>query len=251
MTKFSNKSKKILFYVLGGIIFSGCIAVASILSNFIINADTLSTSIEIPSFELNFISLAKSKLEKEVIAQKPYLQELGAGAVVWKNEEYYHLFSSGFAQKNDAQLVQNSISQNLNLQSEIITITFPTFSLSGNFNSDEKRAIFSALALAQTYYNDLYDISISLDTNITSLTSAKLAINGAINNLSVCYSNFDTIYKYPKDKTISELKNLLISYIETAQDLTLEKKESDSQTYPSLIKNNYLKILKLYYNFVN
>ena len=91
-----------------------------------------------------------------------------------ENDEYYHLFSSGFAQKNDAGLVQSSISQTLNLQSEIITIIFPPFSLNGNFNSDEKRAISSALALAQTYYNDLYDISISLDTNITNLTASTL-----------------------------------------------------------------------------
>lgn len=193
--------------------------------------------------------MAKSQVKNEAISRAEDFQKMGAGGYVWEDEGYYHVISSGYLNKNDAQLVQNSIKLNQNLDSELLTINFNEYDIYGNFNEDEKKVVLNLVCSCVTFYTSLYDIAISIDTGVLNETSAKLAVNSAFTNFTTTLANFNTIYPMPHPQNFTDLYNTCILCYESGEKLCQEKKLSDSQNYSSLIKYRYLEIMRLFYEF--
>ena len=97
MPKFSIKSKKTFEIVLGLVFFLFCLSIAFYLSTLLVKTDVEVENISSPEFELYFLSLSKSKLESESLARSEDFQGIGAGGYVWKNDDYYHVVSSVYA----------------------------------------------------------------------------------------------------------------------------------------------------------
>lgn len=209
-------------------------------------AETVSSS----AFELHFLTLSKSQVEKESVSHASDYRSIGAGGFVWKNGDYYYVVSSAYANKNDADLVQNSIKLNQNLESEIISVKFKSIQLNGSFDGDQKKILLRALSSCQTYYNAIYDIAISLDTGVYNEISAKLAVNSAHNTLATTYADFSTIYPSTLNSPLKDLSSLLEKASKISQKLCTGEKISKEQTYSSLLKYRYIEMLKLYYDFL-
>ena len=65
---------------------------------------------------------------------------------------YADILSSGYLNKNDAVLVQSSLKENFQIESELFSVRFESFSVHGNFDSDEGKVLSKALNLfLETY----------------------------------------------------------------------------------------------------
>lgn len=251
MTKKFRKSKKTFISILLSFVFVACLIVANYLSSLIIPAEANSESITSSSFQLHFLALAKSQIENEAIAHAPDYRSIGAGGFVWKDNEYHYIVSSAYGNKNDADLVQINLKQTQNIESEIVSVTFESITITGNFSTEEKKIVSRALAASQTYYNSIYDIAISLDTGVYNEISAKLAVNSAHNTLATTYADFSTIYEGTIVEPLKKISLLLQTASKVSQKLCTGEKISENQTYSSLLKYRYMQVLKIYKDFLS
>lgn len=251
MTKTFKFSKKTFLITLFSLLLVACLIIANYLSLTLIKTNSSAESISSNEFNLYFLSLSKSKLESEANSIAADYRKIGAGGYIWQKDEYYHVVSSAYANKNDAELVQNSIKINQNLESEIFTIKFKSYTINGSFNGEEKKVIQKALGSCQAYYTSLYDIAISLDTGVYNEISAKLAVNNASQTLATTYANLNTLYPNTPSSPYNNISWLNEQAVKLSQKLSSGERISEGQTYSSLIKYRYIEILSLLYNFIN
>lgn len=250
MTKIFNLRKKTFLSVVLSLVVIVCLIVANYLSSFILPADTNAESVSSADYTLYFLTLSKSQIKNEAITHAPDFREIGAGGFVWQEGEYFYVVSSVYANKNDAGLVQNSLKQTQNIESEIISVKFESVNIIGSFNADEKKIISRSLSASMNFYNSIYDIAISLDTGVYNEISAKLAVNSAHNALAKTYADFSTIYSNPVEEPIKNIDEMLEKINKTSQKLCTGEKISDAQTYSSLLKYRYIEVLSIYNEFI-
>lgn len=269
MSKFTIKnllkSKKNVFLIALALFLVCASLIANCLSLMIVPSSSTSESVSYNSFSLYMLSLAKSQVESEANSLAGDYQKIGAGGYIWKIDNYYHVISSVYANKNDATLVQNSVKANQGLDSEIVEVNFKSFSLNGNFSADEKKVLTKSLASFYDFYLALYDIAISLDTLVYNEISAKLALNTAHSNLSNTVRDFKTVFPSPSgeiellslslDKALSESQSLCDESTSTQTLATALSQtqtfSSTSQTLSSMLKYHYTSVLDIYYQMIN
>lgn len=249
MPKISLKSKKSLIIVLCSLVFIVCLILANYLSLVLIKTDKETTKVSSNSFELYFLSLSKSQVKNEAITHATDYQKIGAGGFIWEKDNYFHVVSSAYINKNDAQLVQNSIKTNNNIDSEIFSIKFNSFTINGSFNSDQTKVLNKSLNSFLNYYKEIYDIAISLDTSVYNEISARLAVNSSHNNLTNIVNNFELLFK--DETSLSKLYSSLTQAKNISQKLCGGSLVNGCQTYSSLLKYRYLEVINIFYNFIN
>ena len=250
MTKISRKKKKFLFSSLTLACFALCLLVANLLTTFIIPATAQAESICLPSQEIHLLSLGKSQVESEARARAKDFMPLGSGGYVWKLDNYYHIISSAYTNKNDAQLVQSNISINLAFESEIITLKLNQVSINGSFDSEEYKVVSNYLGATNHLYHSLFDIALSVETGVSSQVGAKLSVNSALNDFSTKMANFSTLFPNP-NKELLPLHKHCQNVFKIGQKLAQNQTICQQQTYCSLIKYRYLEILNELYNLCN
>ena len=250
MPKISLKSKKFFLIILFSLILVICLVVANFFSTFLIKTESASSSASVPFFSINFLSLSKSQVKNEVLATCQDYQKIGAGGFVWQNDNYYYCLSSGYLNKNDAVLVQNSLSTD-NIKSEILTVKFKEYSIYGNFDNDEIKILNKALLSPLNFYKEMYDIAISLDTSVYNEISARMAVNNVHNNLCATIENFLLLFKNNTENSIISITNLLQKTKDVSTKLCSGMLLNNNQTYSSLLKYRYIEVLRLYYDFLN
>lgn len=250
MTKFLVKHKKTLVIIILSLLLVASLIIANYISLLILKTDSKSDEVTSPEIEIFMLSLSKSKVENEAKSIAPDYQKIGAGGYIWKQDEYYHVISSAYVNKNDADLVKNSIKINQNIESEIISVKFPAFSIKGSFNSDEKKVVSKALSIATIFYTSIYDIAVSFDTGVNNEINSKLAVNSTSNTISTIYANFDTIYKNPIKSPLKELNDFLKKVVSVSNSLSVDERPNKNQTYSSHLKLRYLQALAYYYDYI-
>lgn len=227
-----------------------CLVIANLIASSVIEAGTKTSEIKSASFDLYMISLGKSRVKNEALTIAKDYQEIGAGGFIWEQDGYYHIISSAYFNKNDGILVQNSI-KNKGIESSLLSISFPAFSIVGNFSDDEERVLNKAVNSFLEYYHALYDIAISYDTSVYNDISAKLAVNSAHGNFSSTLANFKTVFQEESPSTLSDLSDALNKVLEGGKTLCSGLPLTATQTYSSLIKYHYLEILHIFYELSN
>lgn len=250
MTKFLIKNKKTLVWVTISLLLVICLILANYISLLILKTDNKSDEVTNPEVEIYMLSLSKSKLQNEAKSIAPDYQKIGAGGYIWKQDDYFYVISSAYINKNDAELVKNSIKINQDIDSEIITVKFPYFSINGSFNADKKKVVSKAIAIAQTFYTSIYDIAVSLDTGVNSEINSKLAVNSTSNTISTIYANFDTLYPNPLTSPLKELSNFIKKVVSISNKLAIDERPNKNQTYSSHLKLRYLEALACYYDYI-
>ncbi len=250
MTKNWFKSKKTFILIFLSLLLVACLIVANYISLYIIKADTKTEIVSNSELTLYMLSLSKSKVENEAKAIAPDFQEIGAGGYIWKHDDYYHVVSSAYINKNDAELVKNSIKINQNLDSEIFSVKFKPASVSGSFTGEEKKVVIKTLSIAQILYSSIYDISVSLDTGVYNELSAKLAVNSTANEISTTYANYNTLYPSQVTSPLQQIGQFAKSIVKISGELASDTRNSTAQTYSSHLKYKYLEALSLYYEFL-
>lgn len=250
MTKILIKKKKFLFSSLTLVGFIFCLLIANLLTTFIIPATAQADNICLPEQEIHLISLGKSQVENEAKTRAEDFMSLGSGGYVWKIDNYYHIISSAYTNKNDASLVQNNISINLSLESELITLSLNQFSIKGNFNNESFKVLSDYLGATNNLYHSLFDIALSLDTGVSSEVGAKLSVNSTLNDFSTKIANFSTLFPNPNNNLLVLDKHCK-EVFKVGQKLAQNQTVSEKQNYCSLIKYRYLEILNRLYFLCN
>lgn len=250
MPKISIKSKKILLAIVSFLVLACCIITAHFFSAFLLRTESVSTSVSTPSFDLYLLSLSKSQVKTEALSSCPDYQQIGAGGYVYQKDNYYYVVSSAYLNKNDAVLVQNSLTSS-DIKSEIVLVKFKSFSIAGNFDSSQSKVLSKAISSPIEFYKEIYDIAISLDTSVYNEISARMAVNNAHNNLSASIDNFAVMFENYTDEIFKSITLFLQKIKDISQNLCGGTLLNNNQTYSSLLKYRYLEILSLYYDFVN
>ncbi len=251
LTKSWFKSKKTLLIIFLSLVLVASLMLANYLSLRIIKVQAKSEGVTNNEVKLYMLSLSKSKVLNEAKSIAPDYQELGAGGYIFKRGDYFHVVSSAYRNKNDAELVKNSIKINLDIDSEIFTLKMPAYKLNGSFNVEEKKIITKALQVAATLYDSAYDIAVSLDTGVCNETSAKLSINTLANDIATTYANFNTLYPSDVKSPTQQISQFVKEIVKIGQLLASDERHSTAQTYSSHLKYSYLMAIDTYINFVN
>ena len=187
-------------------------------------------------YAISIVQPNSTEISREYIES---LQSQNGAGYVYRFENKQHLISSIYENINDAELVKNNISTS-GIACDIITISLPPKSIEGNFSTDEKTTLENALNCDLNIFKKLYDIAISLDTGIYDTTKAKLLCNAVYSECISAKSNIETLFKG------AQANNLKSDLDETSKhlfDLKNENYQTKNQTFSSLIKQTYCKII--------
>lgn len=244
------KNKRVLIFSVVTAFAVAGLTLATIISNLLYKPASGNTSgVSSQSIEIHFISLNKSQVENSASALAADYREIGAGGYIWKIEEYYHIFSSGFENKNDAVLVQSNL-ESSNISSEIISIKFDGTVINGTFEAEEKKVLTKTLNCFISAYKSLYDIAISLDTAVYNEISARLAVNSVHASLASTKADFDILFKTTEIPAIKILSAALKKAEACTTSLCSGKILTRNQTYSSLIKYRYIELIDIYQNLI-
>lgn len=249
MPKIFIKNKKTFLITFSLIVFMAILLIANFVADAVIKSSTSISQVSSNSCQLYFLASGKSKLKSEVLSQQQDNADLNFASFVWQNDEYYYLLIDVFKNKNDATLIQNNLKKTYNKDSEIFSVKFSSFKTSGSFSNEQAKVLNKTLNSFLTFYSSLFDIAVSLDTNILNSISAQLQINEKHHSLMALYKNFETLFDGYEE--FDALKDTIKITKQVSEDLTKSAYIFKNQTYSSLIKYSYCQILNAYLNFLN
>lgn len=226
------------FSIILGILLS--LSLGYLLSTFIVSTNLFQTS-KVETVEKTYYLMSIAQFDNEQDIQKEQYQSQNCAGYIYENNGKFHVIASIYKNENDAELVKNSLKNN-GYSPEILKISIDKLTVSGNFSTEEENILKNCLNIKETIFDNLYDIAISLDTNIYNETQAKLKINETYSTLITAQNNFETIIKNNSAET-TKMKECFTNIDTFLQNLTNENYSSATQTLSSLIKETYCKIL--------
>lgn len=226
------------FIILAALI---CISVGYSISTFIITTSLIDTT-GVNQLQLTVYALSsKSGTEKSALLEEAkILQANGDAGYILRQDDTYYLVNNVYKNENDADLIKKT-SQNESYT--IVPYKIEQINLVGSFSSTEEDVLRKALNFQSSAFQTLYDISLSLDTNIYTETTAKLKINELVANFISINSSFSTLFAENRDVEITKLKNRLENFNTNLTSLMNGEFQNETQTLSSLIKFTYCNIL--------
>ena len=214
---------------------------SSVLTVGFFSADSLSEQ----SLEIYAVSLLRTQSKIEAVEFSKTIQSQNGAGYVWSQNKEFYVFASAYEQENDAKLVKDNL-KTQSVESEIIKLNFLSINFKEEYNNEERSELSNSTAIYKTTFKKLYDISVSFDTEIINEMQAKLEVGKILSDVTKSRTNFETRFATKKN---SETVYLGVKYkdlLEATQNLSDSNLVSDMQTYSSLIKYTYIKILSIY-----
>ena len=225
------------------ITFGVCVSVAYLLSLTLISASGGANSVAISKQKVYALSFKTGTKTDDFSASKFELQSKGGAGFLFEQDEQIFLLASVYENQTDAKKVKQNLASN-GISSNVIEISLPSKKISGAFSSNEKEILLKAIKSDFDIYQKLYDISISLDTLVCDLSKAKLDCSDVYASLVSTKSNFESFFKNKlSNENFSKIQENLEKSEEFLSNLVSEKKDTKSQSFSSLIKFTYCKIL--------
>ena len=170
-----------------------CVSIGYLLSTIIVSANLFQSTERVDGGQNTYYLLS--------IFSSPNLSEVQAEVApenyadyVYKEGETYHLIVSCHKNQGDAELVKNSLtSSGKNL--EILKIKKENITIEGNFSAKEEDILKNSILISSKIFDDLYDLSVSIDTGLDSEITAKLKVNEIYSNFLANKNNFETLFE--------------------------------------------------------
>lgn len=241
MKKRANKFFVLLFSVV-------CVVICVLLANLLSSAITVSESganaqtTTFSGYSVYAISLGAYTSKSSAESNCEEIMKKGGAGYVFKEDNVYHVLASAYEKENDAKLVQENLTES-GISSTILKISIGEVSLAEVSSSSQKKSFLNSLAILKNCYLNLYDISVSLDTNSIDETKAKIklieeksTLEKQIENLSKGNSAIDGIYYQTIKNTYLEIENqlTLLKEYENINGISLSAK----------IKHEYINVLE-------
>lgn len=237
------KKRRFLNILVFSLTLGLCISVGYLLSSAIVSASGKSSAVSISSQKVYAISMQSKAVSDDFSIEKFELQSKGGAGYLYEKEEKIYLLASVYENQTDAKKVKQNLASN-DISSSIIEISLPSVNFGGNFSQEEKDVLLTAIKSDFEIYQKLYDISISLDTAVCDLSQARLDCSETYASLISAKSNFESFFKSKlSSENFSKILENLENSEEVLSNLVSETKETKAQTFSSLIKLSYCKIL--------
>ncbi len=220
--------------------FCMCVSCGYLISTMLVSTGLFSTySVNFEAQTVYAISMMSSQEKTEIESQKVLLQAQNGAGYIYEKDECFYLLASIYENKTDAELVKNNLASQ-GVDCEILEIQISANSVDGDFSADEKEVLSECLKANFEIFKKLYDVSVSLDTEVFDKVKAKLECNTIYSSLISTRTNFETLFS---DDDLSDIADNLENIEEQLSNLISENVENESQTFSSLIKLTYCKIL--------
>lgn len=224
--------------------FGLCVALADLFSTFItVGTFSNNTITKNSGFSVYAVSLYETSVKSTANEQSTKLQKSNGAGYIWQENETYYVLASAYIEENDAQKVLENL-KNSGYNTSIIKIKIPQLKINSGYNNDEITVLTSATSLFKTTYDALYDISVSLDTEVTTETQCRLNIANLQSEVSKVKADFETLFNSKLTTSLLKLK-LSINSVSTLIQQLIDFNENNNQTLSSKIKYNYIEVLYL------
>lgn len=248
MTKLQKKTKSGKFFalVVCGISLALCITLADLFSTAITAGNfsgVFSSSSKISSYNIYAISMFQSSILSSAEESANQIKTQGGAGYIYNDSSVYYVLASAYEKQNDAELVKENLISS-GYTPTIITIFIPEITITSNLNANEKTALSSALNIFKTTYQQLYDLSINLDTSLKDETECKVLLNDIASNVSKVKTTFDGAFNSKLTNSILNVKLKLESLSNSIATL-LEYSSTSSVSFNSKLKYTYIETLNL------
>ena len=248
MKNFKEKYRTIISFACSFLLSCGLCFVFAFSSSETINEITPISSHE---FSLYCISVAKSQLESEAKTLAEDSVKTNSGGYVWKKGNYFHVIASAYKNKNDAVLVSTALSNN-KIQNEIIEFKYNELRITTSNLSNEQSLFFNkAIKFFTNCYQELFDVSVCIDTQLYDDKKALLEINATITKAKEINDSYLLVPDDGKNLFINQLELALKQTYQTLENLSQNKKIYEKQTFLSLVRFSYIKTCAIFYDFLN
>lgn len=244
-----NKTKifnKIFTGIFCTVIIALMITLADLFSGLITVGGYSFASENITSGELNYYAVCTTSHDTKILADElsETIQLQGGAGYVYMNKHSYYVVAGIYQTEADAEKVKQNLIQS-KPQTSIVKITIPSISLTSNLTQQEKTAVLDSLAIFKNIYLKLYDIAVSLDTNVVTEVNARLQINELASTLNTTLSNYTTLFS---NNLTTELLKIKISLEDAKKLLDTLVNSSSLIPFTSLVKETYCKIVVCHKN---
>lgn len=198
-----------------------CISFGYLISTLIVSANLFQTTQKVESGQNTYYLLSVYSAEslEEAENKLENFSDTNFGLYIYENDDAYHIIASCYKNNNDAELVKSNLKTN-GIEAEILKIKKESVILEGSFSSNEELILKDCLSTTNNIYNDLYDITVSLDTGVTDEVTAKLKINEVYSNFLTTKNNFETLFSANTNSEISNIRASFTKIDEILLDLT-------------------------------
>ena len=198
-----------------------CISFGYLISTLIVSANLFQTTQKVESGQNTYYLLSVYSAEslEEAENKLENFSDTNFGLYIYESDGSYHIIASCYKNNNDAELVKSNLKTN-GIEAEILKIKKESVVLEGSFSSNEELILKDCLSTTNNIYNNLYDITVSLDTGVTDEVSAKLKINEVYSNFLTTKNNFETLFSASANSEIANIRENFAKIDEILLDLT-------------------------------
>ena len=240
-----SKIATILFAIL---CFALCISCAELFSSLITVggfSNLTSGEVKQSAYDLYAIKIysTTTKIQAQEMAQLS-MHKNSAGYVM-QTAENFIVLASCYENQQDAVKVKENLEEN-NTACEIMTLNFPEIKFNVQTVDQEKTTLINAIQSYKKVYKKLYDLSVSIDTNLYTEIQAKVLLNDIISEFEKIKTSFESIFN---SKLTNQLLQLKLSLTNVSDILDQLKEFSSNEIpYSAQVKNTYFQILQEYLN---
>ena len=182
-----------------------CVSIGYLLSTIIVSANLFQSTERVDGGQNTYylLSIFSSQNLSEVQAE---VAPENYADYVYKEGETYHLIVSCHKNQGDAELVKNSLTSS-GKNVEILKIKKENITIEGNFSAKEEDILKNSILIASKIFDDLYDLSVSIDTGLDSEMTAKLKVNEIYSNFLANKNNFETLFERSSLAEIEMIKD--------------------------------------------
>ena len=247
MTKNKTRSSNKLFVIFVSIFcIMLCISFAELFSSLITTSgmsNIKDSEIKQNSFTLYAISLYSTETEALAKENAVLARRHGGAGFIWQGEDKFYVLASCYENNSDATKVKENL-QTGGTTCEVIELKFDALAISSTVTGQEKTALEQSLQCYKNLYKQLYDLSVSIDTNLLTEIQAKVSLSDITSNFSKIQSNFNALLNSKLTASILEVKLSLENVEEILE--SLEQFSSSETPYTSMVKYSYFNILDEY-----
>lgn len=226
----------ILIVVFFSISFSNFLVVAKIVN--------INTNYIYEDRTLYALSLVETDKKSEAEEQSIEIKQQGGAGFIYKLDNKFNVLSSIYDNKKDATNVKINLEKN-GINAKLIEIIMPKIDFKISLSSKSSKILNEGIELFYSSYKNLYNLSVSLDTNELDMIGVKNNINELIK------SNEKVVDEYINN--FNQASNIYILYVKIylnrLNDILNDLKNKDETTnFSSEIKYSYCSVIDCYLN---
>ncbi len=242
----TTKKSKFLTLFITVLCIAICLSCAELFSSLItVGAFSYSKNNEAKqqAFSLYSIYIYTAQTKSQADEMSSITRKKNGAGYIYQSDTGYLILTSCYENQNDAQKVIANLAEN-GIEGKLLEIKYDEIKFTAKLNETEKNTLTQSVQIYKNLYKKLYDLSVSVDTNLLTEIKAKNNLNDIIKDFLSKKQDFESIFNQRLTSAILKLK-ISLGNLSTILD-NLYEYSSIEFPYSSQIKNSYFQILDEY-----